>query len=160
MVVALLENGLKTTREATPPVAVFADPAVLMMAPHELTLAGLGDLVSKPFCGCDWKIAALVKGEYHCPMPDRLLSAPFERALDVFLRERGYTIAAVTIDNQEWMVADVYVRAKRRGDRETMQKVVDAYVPFMESSCVHRSRDTKFNSSQILSKTMTRSSGN
>ncbi len=56
-----------------------------------------------------------------------------KRALDAFLKERGYTIAAVTIDNQEFMYADVYVRAKRRGDRETMQKVVDAYVPFMES---------------------------
>jgi glycerol-1-phosphate dehydrogenase [NAD(P)+] len=83
-IVALLEDGLKTTREAKPPVAVFADPEVLVGAPRELTLAGLGDLVSKPYCGCDWKIAALVRGEYHCPMPDRLLAAPFERALDVF----------------------------------------------------------------------------
>jgi len=83
-IVALLDGGLKTTREATPPVAVFADPDVLIAAPRELTLAGLGDLVSKPYCGCDWKIASLVKGEYYCPMPDRLLSAPFQRALDVF----------------------------------------------------------------------------
>jgi peptidoglycan/xylan/chitin deacetylase (PgdA/CDA1 family) len=59
--------------------------------------------------------------------------ATTKQALDAFLKERGYTIAAVTIDNQEWMYADVYVRAKRRGDRKTMQKVVDAYVPFMES---------------------------
>jgi peptidoglycan/xylan/chitin deacetylase (PgdA/CDA1 family) len=56
-----------------------------------------------------------------------------KNALDAFLKERGYTIAAVTIDNQEWMYAQVYVRAKRRGDRKTMQKVVDAYIPFMES---------------------------
>ncbi|MCW8984067.1 MAG: iron-containing alcohol dehydrogenase, partial [Thermoanaerobaculales bacterium] len=65
-IVALLENGLKTPRTATPPVAVFADPLVLAEAPAELTLAGLGDLISKPYCGCDWKIASLVKGEYHC----------------------------------------------------------------------------------------------
>ena len=83
-IVALLEDGLKTTRTATPPVAVFADPAVLAEAPSELTLAGLGDLVSKPFCGCDWRIASLVKGEYHCDVPDQLLSVPFARALDVF----------------------------------------------------------------------------
>jgi glycerol-1-phosphate dehydrogenase [NAD(P)+] len=83
-IVALLENGLKTTRPATPPVAVFADPAVLEEAPRELTLAGLGDLISKPYCGCDWKIASLVKGEYYCPVPDRLLSVPFEQALEVF----------------------------------------------------------------------------
>ena len=96
-IVALLENGLKTTRETTPPVAVFADPLVLVGAPRELTLAGLGDLVSKPYCGCDWKIASLVKGEYHCPMPDRLLSAPFERALDVFPKLADGDPAAVTL---------------------------------------------------------------
>jgi glycerol-1-phosphate dehydrogenase [NAD(P)+] len=85
-IVALLEGGLKTTRETAPPVAVFADPEVLVRAPRELTLAGLGDLVSRPYCGCDWFIASLVKDDYHCPMPDRLLTAPFERALAVFPR--------------------------------------------------------------------------
>ena len=85
-IVALLENGLKTTRVATPPVAVFADPLLLAAAPAELTLAGLGDLISKPFCGCDWKIASLVRGEYHCKVPDRLLSVPFAQALDTFPR--------------------------------------------------------------------------
>jgi glycerol-1-phosphate dehydrogenase [NAD(P)+] len=83
-IVALLEDGLKTTRSATPPVAVFADPLVLGEAPMALTLAGLGDLVSKPYCGCDWKIASLVKGEYHCEVPDRLLSVPFAQALEIF----------------------------------------------------------------------------
>ena len=96
-IVALLEGGLKTTREATPPVAVFADPDVLIGAPRQLTLAGLGDLVSKPYCGCDWKIASLVKGEYHCPMPDRLLAAPFTRALDVFPRLSTNDPEAVTL---------------------------------------------------------------
>lgn len=85
-IVALLEQGLKTTGEATPPVAVVADPAVLAGAPRELTLAGLGDLVSKPYCGCDWLMAALVRGEYHCPLPDRLLSSAFERGLETFPR--------------------------------------------------------------------------
>ena len=94
-IVALLEGGLKTTRATTPPVAVFADPEVLVRAPHELTLAGLGDLVSKPFCGCDWLIASLVKSEYYCPMPNRLLSVPFERALGVFPRLAGNDPEAV-----------------------------------------------------------------
>ncbi|MEJ2582235.1 MAG: sn-glycerol-1-phosphate dehydrogenase [Acidobacteriota bacterium] len=83
-IVALLENGLKTTRAATPPVAVFADPLVLAEAPAELTLAGLGDLVSKPYCGCDWKIASLIKGEPYCDAPEKLLSESFARGLDVF----------------------------------------------------------------------------
>jgi glycerol-1-phosphate dehydrogenase [NAD(P)+] len=83
-IVALLERGLKTTGEAAPPIAVLADPDVLARAPRELTLAGLGDLVSKPYCGCDWLIASLVRGEYHCPLPDRLLTGPFEHGLGIF----------------------------------------------------------------------------
>jgi glycerol-1-phosphate dehydrogenase [NAD(P)+] len=96
-IVALLDNGLKTTRSAAPPVAVFADPAVLSEAPAELTLAGLGDLVSKPFCGCDWKIASLIKDEYHCDVPDRLLSSSFAEALDVLPRLAGRDPDAVVL---------------------------------------------------------------
>jgi peptidoglycan/xylan/chitin deacetylase (PgdA/CDA1 family) len=55
------------------------------------------------------------------------------RELDRFLTERNYTVAPVTIDNQEFVFANVYVRAKKRGDRETMKRVAEAYVPFMES---------------------------
>jgi glycerol-1-phosphate dehydrogenase [NAD(P)+] len=81
-IVALLERGLKTTRPSTPPVAVFADPQVLVEAPPELTLAGLGDLISKPYCGCDWKIASLVKDEYYCPTPNQMLAEPFALLLE------------------------------------------------------------------------------
>jgi glycerol-1-phosphate dehydrogenase [NAD(P)+] len=81
-IVALIDDGLKTTRPATPPVAVFADPQVLAAAPSELTLAGLGDLVSKPYCGCDFKLAARIRDEYHCPLPDQLLAGPFARLLE------------------------------------------------------------------------------
>ena len=95
-IVALLEDGLKTTGAATPPVAVFADPLVLAAAPAELTLAGLGDLISKPYCGCDWKIASLVRGEYHCKAPDRLLSVPFAQALESFPRLANGDPEAIT----------------------------------------------------------------
>lgn len=49
-----------------------------------------------------------------------------------FLRDHGYENAPVTIDNQEWVFASVYMRAKARGDAETMRRVGEAYVPFME----------------------------
>ena len=56
----------------------------------------------------------------------------YKAALDKFLAERGYTIAPVTVDNNDYLFADVYARAKRRGDRETMRRVVEAYIPYME----------------------------
>jgi len=96
-IVALLDRGLKTTGPATPPLAVIADPAVLAAAPLELTLAGLGDLVSKPYCGCDWWIASLVRGEAHCPQPQRILGEAFDSSLEVFPRLAGRDPAAVAL---------------------------------------------------------------
>jgi peptidoglycan/xylan/chitin deacetylase (PgdA/CDA1 family) len=56
-----------------------------------------------------------------------------KRELDGFLAGRGYTVAPVTIDNDEYMFAAVYARAHSRGDDATMRRVVDAYVPYMET---------------------------
>src|SRR3954447_2720882 len=52
----------------------------------------------------------------------------FER----FLSARGYRVAPVTIDNDEYLFAAAYDRAAARGDAETAMKVADAYVPYME----------------------------
>lgn len=57
----------------------------------------------------------------------------YKKALEEFLAARGYTIAPVTIDNNDFIFADVYQRAKARGDSATMQRVVAAYVPYMET---------------------------
>jgi peptidoglycan/xylan/chitin deacetylase (PgdA/CDA1 family) len=55
-----------------------------------------------------------------------------KQAIASFLETNGYTNAPVTIDNQEWIFSSVYTRAKERGDTATMQRVGEAYVPFME----------------------------
>jgi peptidoglycan/xylan/chitin deacetylase (PgdA/CDA1 family) len=52
---------------------------------------------------------------------------------DRFLASRGYRVAPVTLDNQEWIFADVYRKAKQRGDQDEMRLVADLYVPYMES---------------------------
>ncbi len=49
-----------------------------------------------------------------------------------FLAERGYTIAPVTIDNGDYIFAAAYAKAERRGDKESMKRVVEAYLPYME----------------------------
>jgi peptidoglycan/xylan/chitin deacetylase (PgdA/CDA1 family) len=56
----------------------------------------------------------------------------YKDALERFLTGRGYTTAPVTIDNNDYLFADVYARAKARGDKETLKQVVDAYIPYME----------------------------
>lgn len=57
----------------------------------------------------------------------------FKAALDRFLAARGYRVAPVTIDNNDYLFADAYARAKARGDVETVKRVADAYVPYMET---------------------------
>jgi len=56
----------------------------------------------------------------------------YKKALEAFLALRGYTVAPVTIDNNDFMFALVYDNAKARGDKATMKRVADAYLPYME----------------------------
>jgi peptidoglycan/xylan/chitin deacetylase (PgdA/CDA1 family) len=48
-----------------------------------------------------------------------------------FLAARGYTIAPVTHDNQEWIFADAYERASAANDRALMRRIGDGYVAYM-----------------------------
>jgi peptidoglycan/xylan/chitin deacetylase (PgdA/CDA1 family) len=57
----------------------------------------------------------------------------FKNALDGFLAGRGYRVAPVTIDNNDYLFAYAYARAKARGDKATLKRVVDAYIPYMET---------------------------
>jgi len=54
-----------------------------------------------------------------------------KRAFETFLTRRGYRIAPVTIDNQEWVFAEVYAMAKERGDSATANRVGTAYIAYM-----------------------------
>ncbi|HLL71562.1 MAG TPA: polysaccharide deacetylase family protein [Pyrinomonadaceae bacterium] len=55
-----------------------------------------------------------------------------KEAFEKFLAARGYRVAPVTIDNAEWIFAQAYAQALQRGDKETMRRVADEYVPYME----------------------------
>jgi peptidoglycan/xylan/chitin deacetylase (PgdA/CDA1 family) len=57
----------------------------------------------------------------------------YKEGLAKFLASRGYTVAPVTVDNNDYIFADVYLKAKQRGDLETAKRVADAYVPYMET---------------------------
>jgi peptidoglycan/xylan/chitin deacetylase (PgdA/CDA1 family) len=64
----------------------------------------------------------------------------YKRGLADFLAARGYTVAPVTLDNGDYIFADVYFKAKKRGDAATAKRVADAYVPYMESIFEHFER--------------------
>lgn len=55
-----------------------------------------------------------------------------KEAAEKFLAARGYAIHQVTIDNYDWLFGRVYAQARRVEDEETMKRVTDEYVPYME----------------------------
>jgi peptidoglycan/xylan/chitin deacetylase (PgdA/CDA1 family) len=61
------------------------------------------------------------------------LSMVVKAGLGVFLKEHGYTIAPVTVDNADWIFASAYDKAFDIGDKDLMERVGEAYVPYMEN---------------------------
>ncbi|QHT66378.1 polysaccharide deacetylase family protein [Rhodocytophaga rosea] len=57
----------------------------------------------------------------------------YKMELEKFLKEKHYTIAPVTIDNDEYIFAHIYARAKARKDTATMNQVVNSYIPYMDT---------------------------
>ena len=58
-------------------------------------------------------------------------------AIAAGLVERHYTVAPVTIDNVDWMFADVYRKADQLGDEALKRRVGEAYVAFMTTVLDH-----------------------
>ena len=55
-------------------------------------------------------------------------ASPAKRdALARFLARRGYTVAPVTLDNQDWIFANAYARTSTK-------KIADAYIAYMEQN--------------------------
>lgn len=63
---ALNINHLKTTVGAQSPTAIIGDTDILKSAPYQMIAAGLGDLMGKFTCLCDWKISKVITGEHYC----------------------------------------------------------------------------------------------
>jgi peptidoglycan/xylan/chitin deacetylase (PgdA/CDA1 family) len=59
--------------------------------------------------------------------PDSATRARFE----AFLTEHGYTVAPVTIDNDEYLYALAYDRARARGDRAAQERLGRDYLRYM-----------------------------
>jgi len=63
---ALILGGMKVTLNAAVPEAIIADTSILKNAPDDMIIAGYGDIIGKYSCLSDWKLSALVRGEYIC----------------------------------------------------------------------------------------------
>jgi peptidoglycan/xylan/chitin deacetylase (PgdA/CDA1 family) len=55
------------------------------------------------------------------------------RAFERFLAGRGYRVAPVTVDNDEYVFAAVYADARRRGEPARADRVAAAYLEYMDT---------------------------
>lgn len=81
-------NHLKTSIEAQTPAAIIGDTEILKLAPYRMIAAGLGDLLGKSTCLCDWKLAHLITGEHYCQKIVELVEQSVEDTLQVADRAR------------------------------------------------------------------------
>jgi peptidoglycan/xylan/chitin deacetylase (PgdA/CDA1 family) len=54
------------------------------------------------------------------------------RAFEAFLVARGYAVAPVTLDNDDFLYAEAYARAMRRGDAAAAARIGDDYLRYMD----------------------------
>lgn len=65
-IAAIQVNHLKTTFDAQTPLAILGDTEILKGAPYRMIAAGLGDLLGKFTCLCDWRVSHIINGEHYC----------------------------------------------------------------------------------------------
>ena len=62
-VAAMTVDNRKKTLISSPPIALFADPAVFSTAPSKYTVSGVCDIIGKYISLFEWKFASLITGE-------------------------------------------------------------------------------------------------
>jgi peptidoglycan/xylan/chitin deacetylase (PgdA/CDA1 family) len=64
----------------------------------------------------------------------------YRQGVERFLAERGYAVAPVTVDNQEWVYARAYAIARERGDAALAARVVAGYFAHLDSAFAYSER--------------------
>ncbi len=80
-------------------------------------------------------LAAKGKQELYFRHPYLNTGATLEKkiAFDKIIAAHNYIVAPVTVDNSDYMFAAVYADAMKKKDRALMQRVAEAYVPYMNA---------------------------
>ena len=77
---------------------------------------------------------------FRWPMLHAGATVEVKERLEKFLPANGYREAPVTCDNSDWIFANVFADARRRGDEALAKRVREAYVPYMEATLEHFER--------------------
>lgn len=60
-------------------------------------------------------------------------TAEAKAAFETFLKERGYRVAPVTVDNSDWMFNDILGRAIAKKDKKLVARTKDAYLEYLDT---------------------------
>jgi len=82
-VTPLIRKGLKITFPAHTPKIIIGDLRLLETAPRVLVAAGIADVLGKINSLVDWKIGAIVTGEYYCPWVASVMRLALTRVIDL-----------------------------------------------------------------------------
>ena len=63
---SMTRNGLKISLPSKCPDIIIGDTDILRKAPERMLVSGIGDIIAKYIALCDWRISALINGEYFC----------------------------------------------------------------------------------------------
>ena len=63
---SMIHQGLKVSLPCKGPDVLLCDTEILALAPKKLLLSGIGDMAAKLVSVCEWRISALINGEYYC----------------------------------------------------------------------------------------------
>lgn len=74
-------DGRKVSLDSTFADAIVGDLDILTQAPMKMLLAGVGDMVAKYVALGEWRMSALITGEYHCPVVDAMVETALERCV-------------------------------------------------------------------------------
>lgn len=56
--------------------------------------------------------------------------------LNTFLKEKGYIVAPISIDNGDYLFASAYAKAEKKKDSKAMSLIGDTYIKYMEEKII------------------------
>jgi len=69
-------------------------------------------------------------------------SAPDRQQFEGFLKQHGYTVAPITIDNYDYVFAAAYDRAGARHDTTAQRTIADSYISYMDAVTAYYERQS------------------
>lgn len=95
---SMTRDGLKISLPSKCADVIIGDLEVLCKAPTKLMISGLGDMLAKYVSICEWRISALINGEYYCEDIAKLVRSSLKRCVehaDGLLKKDKEAVSAV-----------------------------------------------------------------